>query len=44
VRVTFGLLDSPLIYAGRVYQTQREAKNAASKHAEDTCVKPIILR
>lgn len=43
VRATYGLLDTSLIYAGRTYDKQAEAREAARKHAEDTCVRPIIL-
>jgi hypothetical protein len=43
VLVTFGLLDTAYIYAGKVYPKQSDARDAAKRHAADTCVKPIIL-
>ena len=44
VRVTYGLLDTALLYAGKQYQSMKEATAAAKHHAQETCVSPIILR
>lgn len=43
VIVTYGLLDTALLGAGRVWRLQSEARKAAREHAERAGVKPIIL-
>jgi hypothetical protein len=44
VRVCFGLLDTPVMRGGKQYETEKLAREDIKKHAEDTCVKPLILR
>jgi len=43
-RVTWGMLDTMLLYGGKTYDKQADARQAAVQHAEDQGVKPMILR
>jgi len=44
VEVVWGLLDIMKLYAGRTWPTMGAARKAALTHAEEVCVKPIIVR
>ena len=44
VEVVWGLLDVMKLYAGKTWPTYGDAMRAARNHAEQVCVKPVILR
>jgi hypothetical protein len=44
VEVVWGLLDVMKLYAGKTWPTYSAAYQAARNHAEQVCVKPVILR
>lgn len=44
VEVVWGLLDVMKLYAGKTWTTYGDATRAAKKHAEEVCVRPMIVR
>lgn len=44
VEVVWGLLDVMKLYAGKTWPTYGDAVRAAKQHAEEVCVRPMIVR